>query len=146
MQPVKKMDILLIDHSMKEIKYLKKSFSKINIDTILHIYKNGQDALEYLQSIQIQKTEKYPDMIILDLNVPQKKGQVFLKEVKGNQAFKRIPVIVLTSSKDRQDIQNAYMDFANCYIPKPEKKGDYQTVVNAIEDFWFKIVKLPMMN
>lgn len=146
MLPAKKIDILLVDYCTKEVKWLKKSFSNLNIDTTFHVFKNGQDALVYLQNIQINKSGSYPNIIILDLNIPEKGGQVFLSKVKNSEDLKRIPVVILTSSKNRKDIQNAYMDYANCYIPKPEKKDGYQGVVKAIEDFWFKIVKLPMIN
>ena len=84
-----------------------------------------------------------PDLILLDLNLPRKDGREVLAEVKGDDALKDIPVIVLTSSRDPQDILKVYSLYANCFITKPLDFNEFIRVTKAIEDFWFGIAKLP---
>ena len=84
-----------------------------------------------------------PDLILLDLNLPKKDGREVLEEVKADPNLKRIPVIILTSSKAEADIFKTYDLHANCYITKPIDMDQFIKVVRSIEDFWLTIVKLP---
>ena len=84
-----------------------------------------------------------PDLILLDLNLPKMDGREVLGKIKEDDELKRIPVVVLTSSKDEADVLNAYGLNANCYIVKPVDFERFTEVVRAIEIFWFAIVTLP---
>ncbi|HEY9659557.1 MAG TPA: response regulator, partial [Allocoleopsis sp.] len=84
-----------------------------------------------------------PDLILLDLNLPRKDGREVLAEIKFNEAWKRIPVIVLTTSQSKEDISSAYGFYANCYISKPIDLDQFVQVVRSIEEFWLNIVQLP---
>jgi two-component system, chemotaxis family, response regulator Rcp1 len=84
-----------------------------------------------------------PDLILLDLNLPKKDGRKVLAEIKGDDNLKRIPVVVLTTSEDEQDVLESYNLHANCYIVKPLDLDRFITVVKSIEDFWLRIVVLP---
>ena len=84
-----------------------------------------------------------PDIILLDLNLPKKDGREVLMELKSDATLKRIPVVILTTSKAEQDILKAYDLHANCYITKPVGLHEFIAVVKSIEDFWLTIVKLP---
>jgi len=96
----------------------------------------------------LRKEGKYanaprPDVILLDLNLPKKDGREVLAEVKADEDFKRIPVVVLTVSQAEEDILKSYNLHANCYIVKPLGLDRFLDVVKAIEDFWLTIVTLP---
>ena len=84
-----------------------------------------------------------PDLIILDLNLPRKDGREVLKEIKSDDHLKRIPVVILTTSKAEEDVIKTYNLHANCYITKPLELDKFMEIVNAIEHFWMNIVVLP---
>ena len=80
---------------------------------------------------------------VLDLNLPRRDGREVLTEIKADGGFKHIPVVILTSSQDEEDILQSYRLHANCYISKPIRFGEFVKVVKSIEEFWFTIVTLP---
>ena len=84
-----------------------------------------------------------PDLVLLDLNLPKKDGREVLAEIKSDETLKRIPVVILTTSKAEEDILKTYSLHANCFITKPIDLNQFIKVVQAIEEFWFTIVKLP---
>jgi DNA-binding response OmpR family regulator len=84
-----------------------------------------------------------PDLILLDLNLPKKDGREVLPEIKGDTNLKRIPVVVLTTSKAEQDILKTYNLHANCYVTKPVDLEQFISVVRFVQHFWLSIVKLP---
>jgi len=83
-----------------------------------------------------------PDLILLDLNMPRKNGQEVLAEIKADGDLMNIPVIILTTSKSAEDIDQAYGLHANCYISKPVDFEAFTQVVQAIQDFWFSVATL----
>ena len=82
-------------------------------------------------------------MILLDLNLPKKDGREVLEEIKQDPELKRIPVVVLTTSRAEEDILRSYNLHANCYVTKPVDLDQFITIVKSIEDFWLTIVRLP---
>jgi len=84
-----------------------------------------------------------PDLILLDLNLPRKNGREVLAEIKADDNLKRIPVVVMTSSSAEEDIVKSYELHANGYITKPINFSEFEKVMHSLDDFWFKIVKLP---
>ncbi len=84
-----------------------------------------------------------PDLILLDLNLPGKDGREVLAAIKADERLGHIPVVVLTSSQDEEDILRSYRLHANCYISKPIRFGEFVKVVKSIEEFWFTIVTRP---
>jgi two-component system, chemotaxis family, response regulator Rcp1 len=89
------------------------------------------------------KDSNRPDLILLDLNLPIKDGRQVLAEIKEDPDLKRIPVVILTTSKAEEDILKTYNLHANCYVTKPVDLDQFVTVVKSLEDFWLAIVKLP---
>jgi len=112
-------------------------------DNNLHVAEDGVEAMTYLR-----KEGEYADaptahIILLNLNLPRKDGREVLAEVKADKDLRRIPVVVLMTSKDEQDILKTHDLHANCFITKPVDLPQFMTVVQAIEDFWLSIVRLP---
>ena len=118
---------------MKEGKVLNK----------LNVVMDGMEAMAYLRNEGNYKDAARPDLVLLDLNLPKKNGREVLEEIKEDPDLKRIPVVVLTISEDEQDILRSYDLHANCYITKPVDLQQFISVVNAVEDFWLTVVKLP---
>ena len=84
-----------------------------------------------------------PDIILLDLNLPKKDGREVLQEIKGDEQLKRIPVVVLTTSKAEEDVLRTYNLHANCYVTKPVDLEKFIVVVRSIDVFWLTVVTLP---
>ena len=104
---------------------------------------DGEEALAYLQGKGKYAHHVRPDLILLDLNLPKKDGRELLAEIKEDPDLRRIPVVILTSSKAEEDVMKSYNLHANCYITKPVDLDQFLTVVKSIEAFWLSVVKLP---
>ena len=87
-----------------------------------------------------------PDLILLDLNMPKMDGREVLANIKEDENLKRIPVVVLTTSKAEEDIVKSYDLNANCYISKPVDLDQFLEVINSINNFWLSVVTLPKKN
>ena len=84
-----------------------------------------------------------PDLILLDLNLPTINGREVLAEIKSDPDLRRIPVVILTSSEDENDVLETYNLHANAYVVKPVDLDKYMEVIKAVEGFWLGFVKLP---
>ncbi|QEF96240.1 Response regulator rcp1 [Stieleria maiorica] len=141
--PPRLIDILLIDDDPGDILLTKKALTGSKLYNTLNVAADGVEALEYLRSAEESERKQLPDLILLDLNMPRMDGREFLREVKQVPAWKRIPVVVLTTSDAEKDILKSYDLHASCYITKPIGLDQFQEVVNSIKGFWLAIVKYP---
>ena len=139
----KAVKILLVEDNPGDVRLAKEALHDGKINNELHVVEDGVKALEYLRKKGMYAKKPRPDLVLLDLNLPKKDGREVLAEIKEDDDLRRIPVVILTISKDEEDIMNTYNSHANCYITKPLDMKQFIKVVKAIEDFWFTIVKLP---
>jgi CheY-like chemotaxis protein len=112
----------------------------------LTVVKDGIEALAFLRRQGAYAAAPRPHLIVLDLNLPRKDGREVLADIKADDTLKRIPVVVLTTSQDEQDVLKSYNLHANCYITKPVDLDQFVRVVRSIEDFWLGIVVLPVSH
>ena len=138
------LSILLVEDNLGDIRLTREALKESKISNSLHVVRDGVKAMEFLRQEGIFKDVSRPDIIFLDLNLPKKDGREVLSEIKQNEDFKSIPVIILTSSYEEQDILNSYNLQANCYIKKPLDLDQFIKIVKSISNFWFSIVKLPL--
>jgi CheY-like chemotaxis protein len=133
-------EILLIEDNPGDADIAREGLKDSNVTNKLHVVADGEEAIAFLR--QTGKYEKMPrpDLILLDLNLPRKDGREVLAEVKFDQDLKHIPVVVLTSSEQEEDILKSYELHANCYITKPLKFTEFVKVIKSIESFWFTVV------
>lgn len=136
-------EILLVEDSEGDIRLTREALRDSKIVNNLHVVMDGVEAMEFLYARGEYAGAKRPDLIILDLNLPRKDGREVLEEIKSNDDLKLIPVAILTTSKEDEDVIHSYSSHANCYIRKPMDMEGFFKVVNMIENFWFQIVKLP---
>jgi two-component system, chemotaxis family, response regulator Rcp1 len=136
-------EILLVEDNPADVRLTQEGFRECKINNNLHAVENGVEAMDYLRRQGAYAGAVEPDIILLDLNLPLKDGREVLAEVKADDHLKRIPVVVLTSSKAEEDIVKTYDLHANCYVSKPLDLDQFYKVVQAVENFWFTIVKLP---
>ncbi len=128
-------DKLLFRDAMEEANMLNR----------LTFTQDGQDLMDYLNRKGPYSKQKHalPDIILLDLNMPRKDGREALKEIKQDENLKHIPVVVLTTSKQEEDILKSYNLGANSFISKPVTFEKLIELVKKLSDYWFKIVRLP---
>jgi len=136
-------EILLAEDSPGDIRLTREALKDGRIHNNLHVVQDGVECMAFLRREGKYGDVPKPHLILLDLNMPRKDGREVLAEIKNDPLLRRIPVVVLTTSKAEQDILKAYDLHANCYITKPVDLDQFIHVVKSVEDFWFTIVKLP---
>ncbi len=135
--------ILLVEDSKADIRLVQEVLKTSTVPHQLMIVRNGMDAMAYLRKEGEFNESPRPNLIVLDLNLPRKDGREVLAEIKTDPNLKRIPVIVLTTSSNDQDIQESYDLYVNCYITKSRNLKDLFKLVKGIESFWLDTVTLP---
>ncbi len=140
---VKQIEILLVEDNEGDIGLVEEVFQEAKIRNNLYVAEDGEEAMLFLHKEGKFSGVPRPDIILLDLNLPKKDGREVLKEIKEDNALKRIPVVVLTTSKAEEDILKSYDLHANSYITKPVDFDQFIKVIKSIEDFWLDVVKLP---
>jgi two-component system, chemotaxis family, response regulator Rcp1 len=142
-QNFRPIEILLVEDSPSDANLTIREFSKAKIANNLHWIEDGETAMEYLHQQGEFTNAPRPDLILLDLNLPGMDGREVLKEVKSDTDLKRIPIVILTTSNDEQDVLRSYNLNANCYVTKPIDIEQFIQVVQLIKDFWLAAVLLP---
>jgi two-component system, chemotaxis family, response regulator Rcp1 len=136
-------DILLVEDNPGDVRLTQEVLKESRVGNTLMVVNNGEEALACLRKEGTYHDARLPGLILLDLNLPKKNGYEVLAQIKADSDLRRIPVVVLTSSKAEEDILKTYNLHANCFITKPVDLAQFITVVKSIEDFWLAIVKLP---
>jgi len=140
---VRPIEILLVEDNPGDVRLTKEALKEAKVINNLSVLKDGEEALAYLRRQGQYAGAKRPHLILLDLNLPKKDGRDVLAQIKADEALKRIPVVVLTTSQAEEDVLKSYSLHANCYITKPVNFDDFAAVVRSIREFWFSIVTLP---
>lgn len=140
---VKPIEILLVEDSPGDVRLTQEILKDTKVRNNLYVVGDGVEAMAFLRHEDKYANMPRPDLVLLDLNLPEKDGREVLAEIKSDEKLKSIPVVVLTISQAEEDILNAYGLYANCYISKPIDLKQFIKVVKSIEDFWLTIVKLP---
>lgn len=140
---IKPVEILLVEDNEGDVGLVEEVFEEARIRNNIHVTEDGEEAMLFLHKEGRFSGVPHPDLILLDLNLPKKDGREVLEEIKADEDLKRIPVVVLTTSKAEEDIFRSYDLHANSYITKPVDFDQFIRVVKSIEDFWLEVVKLP---
>lgn len=138
MEPI---HILLVEDNEGDILLTLDAFEEGKIACHTTVIKDGKSAIDFLNESAV--SDKLPELVLLDVNLPKKNGHEVLKYIKSDERLKSLPVIMLTTSSSERDIKLSYQNHANCYITKPVGATDFINAVNKIEDFWVNIVQLP---
>jgi CheY-like chemotaxis protein len=136
-------DILLVEDNAADVRLTQEALRDAKIANRLSVVGDGVAALDYLHRRGSHAGATRPDLILLDLNLPRKDGREVLAEIKAHPELRRIPVVVLTTSRDEEDVLRSYDLHANCYVTKPVGLEQFLQVVRAIDDFWLAVVRLP---
>lgn len=138
--------ILMADDDPDDQMLVKEAFDEVYLRNPLVLVNDGEELMDYLHrrgEYSSLEGQPYPGLILLDLNMPKKDGREALKEIKSDKDLRRIPVIVLTTSKAEEDILKSYDLGANSYIVKPVKLKNLMDVSRMLGEYWVEIVTLP---
>lgn len=141
--PGRPMEILMVEDNPCDVRLTVEAFRDAKVANNMHLAADGEEAIEFLRRKGRHRNAPRPDLILLDLNLPKMNGREVLAEIKADPETRCIPVVVLTTSGDSKDITAAYELHTNAYITKPVDLDRFVTIVKAVEDFWFSVVKLP---
>jgi CheY-like chemotaxis protein len=137
------LDVLLVEDSPGDVALTVEALREARVETRLHVVRDGEDALAFLNRSDEYATAPRPDLVLLDLNLPRKSGREVLAEMKADARFRRIPVVILSTSTNEDDVAAAYDLAANCYVAKPVDLDQFISVIQAIDNFWLSFVRLP---
>ena len=140
------MDILLVEDSPADVKITLRAFSEVKSECKLYVVNDGQDALDFIYNKgEYKDKSKFPrpDLILLDINMPKMNGFEVLENLKSDLEYSSIPVVMLTSSRNEEDIAKSYRKNAASYIPKPVNYKDFVKIVDAFILYWTNVNRLP---
>jgi two-component system response regulator len=143
--PITSQTILLVEDSDDDYEATIRAFKKANLHNPVSWCKSGREVLDYLKhegTFSDRKGDK-PGLILLDLNMPGLDGRKTLKLIKDDERFKRIPVIILTTSSDERDVEECYQMGANTYVQKPVSFEGLIAAIRRLKEYWFEIALLP---
>jgi two-component system, chemotaxis family, response regulator Rcp1 len=136
-------ELLLVEDNPADVRLMQEMLKEFQVQAQLSVVDDGADVLAFLRREQPYTTAGRPDLILLDLNLPQKPGLEVLAEISSDHSLRCIPLIVLSSSQAAQDIRQSYELCANCYIAKPTELAQLRRAMGLIEEFWLTLAALP---
>ncbi len=142
----KSITILMADDDQDDCLLVKEAFSEKSFENDLRFVADGEDLMDYLYrrgKFAEPDSAPRPGLILLDLNMPRKDGREALKEIKSNRDFRHIPIIILTTSHEQDDIIRSYRVGANSFVTKPVSFEDLLNLVENLGRYWLEIVELP---
>ena len=138
--------IFLVEDNRGDIRLIQEALKSTAVDCNIAIARDGVEAMAYLRRQEGYQAEYLPDLILLDLNLPRKDGREVLAEIKADPNLRHIPVVVLTTSRNEEDICKSYDLHVNCYISKSRNLSQLFQIVRGIEEFWLETVALPSLD
>ena len=135
-------EILIVEDNPADMRLMREAFHEISSPHRLNVVETGRNALRYLHREAEFAGSPRPDLVLLDLMLPDVHGLEVLAAMKDDPALRRIPALVFSSSQKREEVARAYDLNANSYIAKPADLAGYIRVVKGMDEFWLTMVKL----
>ena len=142
-ESLKPAQVLLVEDNEDDVELTLEALKESKIRMDIHVATDGVEAMKFLRGQDEYKNKSRPDLILLDLNMPKMDGREVLAEIRKDEELTDLPVVVLTTSQNEDDILNAYKMHANCYVSKPVDFIRFTEIVKQIEGFWLQLVELP---
>ncbi|RPJ78402.1 MAG: response regulator [Deltaproteobacteria bacterium] len=140
---VKPAQVLLVEDNEDDVELTLEALKDSKVRMDVHVVPDGLEAMKFLRCQGKYEGELRPDLVLLDLNLPKMDGREVLKEIREDPDLTDLPVVVLTTSQNEEDVWKAYKMHANCFISKPVDFLQFTKIIKQIEGFWLQLVKLP---
>jgi CheY-like chemotaxis protein len=137
------MEVLLVEDDPTDVEITLEALDGSRFPIHVEVMADGRRAIDHLRDGAGQGGERRPDLVLLDLKLPEVSGHEVLAFIKGQNHLKSIPVVVISSSADEVDVQRSYGQHANCYVAKPVELDRFMHVIRAVTEFWFGVAELP---
>jgi CheY-like chemotaxis protein len=141
--------ILLVEDNPADVKITQRALRESSLPVDLIVVRDGAEAVEYLlrQGAHADDADwRCPDLVLLDLNLPGMSGREFLQRVRATPALRTVPVVVLTTSRRQEDVEEVYAAGANTYVEKPQDFGRFVQVLETIQRYWLEMALLPPLR
>jgi len=139
----KPVEMLMVEDNLGDVRLTQEALKEAKVRVRMSVVGDGVEAMAFLHHEGPYSRSPHPDLILLDLNLPRKDGREVLADIKADTHLRRIPIVILTTSQDEEDVFAVYDLHANCYIVKPVDLDQFMQVIRTIEGFWLEVVKLP---
>jgi CheY-like chemotaxis protein len=149
MNPENIVEILIVEDNEQDLALAQRALRKANVTNRIHVARDGEEALEFLfceGSFRERKMENGPKVILLDLKLPKIDGLEVLQRIKSDPRTKSIPVVVLTSSKEQNDVVETYNLGVNSYIVKPVNFEQFSETVQKLGMYWLLLNHPPKLE
>ncbi len=138
--------VLIAEDQETDAFFVEQAFGQSNVENQVFWVKDGQEVMDFLNKSGDFTSSPRPDLIFLDIKMPRKDGHETLRDIKTNESFKEIPVIMMSGSQAMDDVVKSYKNHANAYVSKSNGFDDMLQFVESIEKFWFLKARLPQQR
>lgn len=141
--------LLLVEDDANDILLIQRAFRRSNLTIPIQVVEDGDGAVAYLAGqapYEDRSKHPLPLLVLLDLKLPRRSGLEVLEWVKAQPVLCRIPIVVLTSSKENTDVDRAYEIGANSYLVKPVTSSALESMIEALDRFWLKVNQYPSIE
>jgi two-component system, chemotaxis family, response regulator Rcp1 len=136
-------EILVVEDNEGDVHLTREALKQAKVSNRVHVASDGVEAMDFLRRKGAFPNAPRPDLVLLDLNLPNMDGREVLEAMKKDPQLRSIPVVIVTSSAAEQDVVQTYSLNANAYVTKPVDLHQFLHVIGAVSDFWLQIVRLP---
>lgn len=137
-------NVLLVEDNPGDVRLVREALEAIDRDVSLDVFTRGDDVIEAL--LDPDSVEPYPDLVLLDLNLPGRDGCAVLNAIREDATVNTLPVLMLSGSRTDDDVVRCYEANANAYLSKPDDLEQLTSMMRAMEDFWFDKARLPPLR
>lgn len=135
--------ILLVEDNENDVILTREGFARSKLAINLHLAKDGEVCMEFLHKEGRFSDAPTPDLILLDLNMPRMDGREVLAAISADEHFRHIPVVILTTSTDEEEILKMYQLRCSSYIVKPVNFENFLHIIQMLGEYWLTVVVLP---
>jgi CheY-like chemotaxis protein len=136
-------EIHQVEDNPGDVRLTREALLEREAQPALHVAPDAEEGLAFLRRQGRHAEAPRPDLVLLDLDLPRRPGREVLSEIKQDPSLREIPVVVFTSSSAAADVRDCYERHANCYVKKPLDFEGYARALRSIEEFWFRVARLP---
>jgi len=136
-------EILLVEDNDNDVELMRQGFKRAKLTANLHHARNGEECLNFLRKQGEYAHAPMPDLILLDLNMPRLDGRAVLAELVADPTLRHLPVVILTTSAEEQEVLRMYQLRCSSYIVKPVDFNEFLRVIRLIGEYWFTVATLP---